>query len=115
MASVISRKGLTSALGLRQTFGQPSLLTRALRPATQCQTAGIAHKDHLNPEVIANKTAPWPYERKRYGFLSEYINWDGWFNTTGRFDENSKIITVEGTYLTSVGRLLVLWTTANLP
>lgn len=98
MASVLGRNGILMALGVRTSMvGQPSsLISRVLRPATQCQTAGIAHKDHLDPEVLANKPPAWPYERKRYGYWHDFFNVDGWFGTTGRFDENSKIITVEG-------------------
>ena len=83
-------------LGLRQALIHPKILARRVAPLTKLQVAGIAHKDNLDPEVVADVKPAWPYEKKRFTLLHENLNVEGWYNTTGRFTENSRIITVEG-------------------
>ncbi|RWS28018.1 NADH dehydrogenase [ubiquinone] 1 alpha subcomplex subunit 10-like protein [Leptotrombidium deliense] len=53
----------------------------------------ICRKEHLDPEVVAAKPKPYPYERKKYNKLRQAFFLD---ETTTRWDENSKVIAVDG-------------------
>lgn len=99
MASVLNRTASNITLGFRQVLSKSQLLSRSVAPITKLQSAGIAHKDNLDPEVVAKVTSPWPYEKKRFNLLHDYFGVDGYYNTTGRFTENSRVITVEGEQL----------------
>lgn len=52
---------------------------------------GIAGKSLRESLNLPPKPAPWPYKSKRYTIFNYFYD-----KTTGRFDENSKIIVVEG-------------------
>lgn len=55
---------------------------------------GICRKEHIDPEIIASKPPPFPYDRRKFK-LSHFQFWriD---RTVDRWDENSKVICIEG-------------------
>ncbi|RWS12011.1 NADH dehydrogenase [ubiquinone] 1 alpha subcomplex subunit 10-like protein [Dinothrombium tinctorium] len=77
-----------------QTQTASKLFLNASNNATLLQMRTIARKDHLDPEVVAAKPKPWPYETKKYSVFHEILRLD--YPTTSRFDENTKIITIDG-------------------
>lgn len=64
------------------------------------QVRRICHKDHIDPEVKEGKSKPWPYEEKKYTYW--YQNVCRIDRCVSRWDENSKIIIVDG--LPGVGK-----------
>ncbi|XP_067005754.1 NADH dehydrogenase [ubiquinone] 1 alpha subcomplex subunit 10, mitochondrial [Anabrus simplex] len=59
------------------------------QPLTRVQSANISGKALRDP--TKKRPTPWPYKEKKYTFLQALFD-----HTTHRFDENSKIIVVEG-------------------
>lgn len=53
------------------------------------QCASICSKENRDPNI--KKPAPWPYKTKKFTFLRGYIE-----GTVKRFDENTKVIVVDG-------------------
>ena len=53
------------------------------------QSASITSKENRDPNI--KKPAPWPYETKKFTFMRAYFD-----STVKRFDENTKIIVVDG-------------------
>lgn len=79
--------------GLRSIWlkNNPSIISRSIQAS---QVRGICHKDHIDPEVKEGKSQPWPYERKKYTYWHQNV-----FRVdrcVSRWDENSKIIIVDG-------------------
>ena len=71
-----------------------SLLPAVRKAVRKVQAAGICHKDHIDEEIMRDKPAPWPYDRKRFNWWHKNILRID--RTVERFDENSVVVTVEG-------------------
>lgn len=56
---------------------------------SRVQSACITSKENRDPNI--KKPAPWPYKTKNFTFFRGYIE-----GTVKRFDENTKIIVVDG-------------------
>jgi len=61
---------------------------------TQQSVRSICHKDHMDPEVVKNKSKAWDWENKRYSWIDQYVLKRD--KCVYRWDENTKIIAVEG-------------------
>lgn len=84
----LNRMGLSS---LRCLTGQVCLFVRSptLKTATPLQKAFISSKAMRDNSKV--KPAPFPYREKKFGFFKAYFD-----HTTARFDENTKLLVVEG-------------------
>ncbi|XP_053205778.1 NADH dehydrogenase [ubiquinone] 1 alpha subcomplex subunit 10, mitochondrial-like [Panonychus citri] len=70
------------------------LLTRLqVNGINRVSTAGICHKDNMDPVVKSLKPKPFPYKEKRYRSYM-YLLPGG--STVARFDENTVIVSIEG-------------------
>lgn len=67
-------------------------VNNASRPLQAVRT--ICHKNHIDPEVVKNKSQPWDWEKKRYTVVHQYISKAD--KCVYRWDENTKVIVVEG-------------------
>lgn len=61
---------------------------------TGTQVRGICHKDHIDPEILRDKPPPFPYDRRKFGWIMK--NWIRKDRAVSRWDENTVSITVEG-------------------
>lgn len=74
--------------------GKTALQGSAVGLTKLTQARSICHKDHIDPEVLESKPKPWPYLTKKYTWFHQNL-----FRTdfcVERFDENTKVIVVEG-------------------
>lgn len=80
---------------LIRRWANPSILSNVTRQQVLKQpAASICHKDHIDEEILRDKPAPWPYDRKCFTwFHKNILRVD---RTVCRFDENSVVICVEG-------------------
>lgn len=87
---------------------RPSAAEPAASPAVSTATSGttttpvrgICHKDHIDPEILRDKPPPFPYDRRKFGWLMKnLIRVD---RAVKRWDENTVVICVEG--LMGVGK-----------
>ena len=90
ICSMLSSKSFASVVVVAGKANAMSW-TMASNGVQQLAVRGISSKTmrHRNPP--ANKPAPFPYKEKRYNFFRALFD-----NTTSRFDENSKLIVVDG-------------------
>ena len=72
------------------------IFSRITRPAVLSPSSirGICHKDHIDPEIKADKPKPWPYDRRKWSYIHQNVLRVD--RTVSRFDENTKVICIEG-------------------
>ena len=85
-----------SKILIRRIVSHPRLVSgkNGLKQLKAGSSAGICHKNHMDPEIRNNKPAPWPYETKAFTQIDQALLRRD--RTVERFDENTKIIVVEG-------------------
>jgi len=108
MISIISRR-LNRPLVLT---GSAKKVKNQLENVFAIQSKNICHKDDLDPENVAMRIPPFPYKEKRLSFLQHYFKVEGFNPTTGKFTENTKVVSVEGNV--GVGKELIAAKLADL-
>ena len=97
MASLLirCRPAAASLKALLPSSVSPSASAPAAGPlATHSQVARICHKDHIDPEILRDKPAPWPYDSSKHTWFDQFVLRRD--RCVRRWDENSVVIAIEG-------------------
>lgn len=90
MFRITGSLNVPQATKLLSTLKGQSSCTSVLKPL---QAANICRKEEIDPEIIASKPKPFPWEKRPYTQLHGFFGVDRCVN---RFDENTVVISIEG-------------------